>query len=504
MSKSRDYLSIVVPCATVFLSSTCIMVLELVAGRLIARHLGASLYTWTSVIGVVLTGITIGNYVGGRIADRFAARKALAVLFGISSAACVVTVVLNNLVGEWTFLWRLWLPARIFSHVCLVFLLPSTLLGTISPVVAKMALDRGLPTGRTVGDIYACGAAGSIVGTFLAGFYLIAAFGTVAIIWVVGAVLLLMAIIYGLRAWLVYAWAAIFVALMIMGMAPLGFTRVAGAALALRQPLPANVIYEDESQYCYIAVRELSESPGKRQFLQDTWVQSEIDMNNVIDMQLPYMQIYAALAEQLNKTRSKLAVLSIGGGGYIMPRYVENRWAGSRIDVVEIDPGVTEAAISAFGLEPDSSINTFNMDARNYVDRLLEEKRNGKPLPQYDIIFGDAFSGFVVPYQLATREFNDKLSAILADGGVYLVNVVDVFESGRFLGAFVNTLRKTFSSVYVVSDQESRHAGNFIVAASRSGIDFSNLHTEQVLRDLDLWILSDAEIEELRRKSREI
>ena len=59
-----------------------------------------------------------------------------------------------------------------------------------------MALDRGLPTGRTVGDIYAWGAAGSIVGTFLAGFYLIATMGTIAIIWAVGAALLLMGILY--------------------------------------------------------------------------------------------------------------------------------------------------------------------------------------------------------------------------------------------------------------------------------------------------------------------
>ena len=86
---------------------------------------------------------------------------------------------------------------RVFSHVSIVFLIPSTLLGTISPVVAKMALERGLPTGRTVGDIYAWGAAGSIAGTFLAGFYLIAAMGTIAIIWTVGAALLLMAIFYG-------------------------------------------------------------------------------------------------------------------------------------------------------------------------------------------------------------------------------------------------------------------------------------------------------------------
>ena len=69
--KSRSFLSISVPVATVFISSFCLMVLEMVAGRLIARYLGSSLYTWTAVIEVVLAGITIGYYIGGRIADKF-------------------------------------------------------------------------------------------------------------------------------------------------------------------------------------------------------------------------------------------------------------------------------------------------------------------------------------------------------------------------------------------------------------------------------------------------
>jgi MFS family permease len=93
--------ALLAPSTTVFVSSFCIMVLEIVAARLIARHLGSSLYTWTAVIGVVLAGISFGNYVGGRIADRFQARKALGVLFVVSSGTCVLVVLLNNLVADW-------------------------------------------------------------------------------------------------------------------------------------------------------------------------------------------------------------------------------------------------------------------------------------------------------------------------------------------------------------------------------------------------------------------
>jgi hypothetical protein len=195
VSKTLKFLFI--PCATVFISSFCIMVLELVAGRIIARFLGSSLYTWTSVIGVVLAGITIGNYTGGRLADRFKPAKILSILFAICAIACLVTIVMNNLVGGWTWLWPLNWPTRILLHVTVVFLVPSAILGTISPVVAKMALEKGLPTGRTVGDIYAWGAAGSIAGTFATGYYFIALMGTISIICCVAAVMVAMALLYG-------------------------------------------------------------------------------------------------------------------------------------------------------------------------------------------------------------------------------------------------------------------------------------------------------------------
>ena len=252
---------LLVPCGTVFISSFCIMVLELVAGRVIARHLGSSLYTWTSVIGVVLAGITLGNYLGGRIADRLGAGKTLAVLFAVCSAACVVTIILNNLVGQWRWLWHLSWPGHVFVHVSLVFLLPSTLLGMISPVVAKMAIDKGLPTGRTVGDIYAWGAAGSIIGTFVTGYWLIALMGTIAIIWAVGVVLMMMAILYWARFWPLYAIAVIFCCALTMGLAPGKLPRSIGAKIGLREQPDQSIVYEDESQYSYIAVKRLSEKP---------------------------------------------------------------------------------------------------------------------------------------------------------------------------------------------------------------------------------------------------
>jgi len=168
--------------ATVFISGTCLMVVELLAGRVISRFVGQSLYTWTAIIGVVLAGISVGNYAGGILADRWASRRMLTALFLLAAAGCLSVLALNSLAGHWAALQaRAW-PARILLHVAITFLLPALLLGTIGPVAARMAVAADTRTGRAVGDVYAWGSVGAIAGTFLAGFVLIPAFGVTAII----------------------------------------------------------------------------------------------------------------------------------------------------------------------------------------------------------------------------------------------------------------------------------------------------------------------------------
>jgi predicted membrane-bound spermidine synthase len=188
--------------AIVFGASICIMVIELTASRLIAVHLGASLYTWTSVIGVVLAGISFGNYLGGWLADRFAAsRKLLSVLFVISSVLCFSVLWLNQQASHLSRPEDMHWPTWVMLIVGGIFLLPAMSLGTISPVVATMALRRSSKAGMTVGNVYAWGAMGSIVGTFFTGFYLLDVIGTQKIIVLTSAALGVMGLVIGIGHW---------------------------------------------------------------------------------------------------------------------------------------------------------------------------------------------------------------------------------------------------------------------------------------------------------------
>lgn len=180
---------LLLPCATVFLSGFCLMVVELVAGGLVRGYIGSSLYTWTSIIGVILGGITIGNYLGGRLADRYESRRLVMTLFFVSSVTCLLIIPVVHLIGSATSGWigsdNIWM-ARIFTVITVSFLIPGTAMGTISPPVAKWALDHGYATGKTVGSVYAWNTFGSIVGTFVTGFYLSAHFGVTTIVVMAG------------------------------------------------------------------------------------------------------------------------------------------------------------------------------------------------------------------------------------------------------------------------------------------------------------------------------
>ncbi len=498
MGHRNNFSLIFIPSITVFISSALIMIIELVAGRLIARHVGSSLYTWTSVIGVVLAGISMGNYIGGRAADKTNPKKTLAFLFCISSVTCVLIIILNNRIGNWLWLWKLTWPVHIFLHVLIVFMLPSTLLGTISPVVARMALDKGLPTGQTVGDIYAWGAAGSIAGTFITGFYLIDAFGTVQIIWTVSFVLLVMALLYGSKIFLSYLWAAILVLLWTTG--TLAFGQL-NDSLGLKEQSDSHIIYEDESQYFYIAVEQNSKNPDIRTFIQDTGCQGMVVINDINELSLMHMKIFAAITETFYPEEKPLSLLNIGGGGYVFPRYCRHKWPGNEIDVVEIDPAVTHAAIEAFGLKKNAPIVSHNMDARNYIDSMISNNTKNK----YDFIYQDVENGFSLPFQLVTKQYNEKIFSILHDDGIYLLDIVDVYDRGQLLGAVINTLNQTFEHIYVISEDVPRHKGyNYVIVASKRDLKIETIKHHPQLDDLYLWILSSSEIQKLIANAKNI
>lgn len=445
------------PTLIVFVSSACMMVLELVAGRIVAPYVGVSLYTWTSIIGVILAGMSLGNYIGGRLADRRASYGLLSLLFFLGGLTSIAVLLVDRLGATLPDAWPIVL--RIIVLVAAVFLVPALLLGTISPIVTKLAVRDLGRTGSTVGRISAAGTLGSIVGTFATGFLLISWFGTHTIVWGVAIILLLMALVFflmGARA----RDRAITVVVVLAALAGATFVAAQQGWIRTRCTLETNY-------FCIIVRNDANRGESVRILILDRLVHSYSDLADPRKLVYGYEKVYAEVTRYQSLVHDKLSALFIGGGGYTFPRYMESLYPNSDLDVIEIDPGVTRVAYDLLGLAQDSRVRTFNEDARMYLAR--------QPDRQYSLIMGDAFNDYSVPYHLTTLEFNEQVKAWLAADGIYMVNLIDG-PRRDFLRAYVNTLSQTFENIQVVpairSWRESPRV-TFVILASQTPLNMA-------------------------------
>jgi predicted membrane-bound spermidine synthase len=330
-----------------------------------------------------------------------------------------------------------WAPQlHVLWLMTLLFLLPSTMLGTQTPMLVKLSLASLGETGRVVGRIQAWATLGTIVGVFASGFFLISAFGTRGVVIGVAAVLLLLALLSH----------------------PLAFSPRAALAAASRRPevavvagvlLIATVAFaarpkddcQRESDYFCINVSTAPD--GIRQLELDLLIHGKFDPRQPDRLVYEYAQLYEQVITRAFERDDALRIFSIGGGTYSMPRYMDRFYQRSHTLVAEIDPEVTEVARSAFALTDTPRIDIVHDDARTALRGRPDSER-------YDLVFGDAFNDISIPYHLTTREFNDMIARHLTPRGFYLTNLVDG-KCYDFLRSYLETLKQSLPNVGVLT-----------------------------------------------------
>ena len=477
---SRDWLWH--PALIVFISNCCIMVIELVAGRIVAPHIGVSLYTWTGIIGVMLAGISIGNWIGGALADRFASRRLLGGIFLLAGLGVLSVLVSVNQFGE-AGLFNLALPliAKIVVYLGAIFLIPGIMLGLVSPMVIKLTLNDLAKTGGVIGRIYAASSLGSIVGTFATGYYLISAFGTRNILLGTGAALIILGLLLG-------NWFKSIVPATVASVALL----IAVPILPHEGPLKGSCKYE--SDYFCIRVREENkDGVNYKVLLLDRLVHSYTSVADPAQLRYGYELVTAEVVDYQVAQRGSVDAFFIGAGGYTLPKMIEFKYPlSSTIEVAEIDPQITEIGHSEMGVAMTSTIKSFARDARLFLKELDPQRR-------YSLVLGDAFNDFSVPYHLTTREFNDLVRSHLSDDGIYALNIIDGNDL-PFLGAFLRTLKQTFSNIYLVPNNRSLKIirNTYIILAGNQPIDTERLRMfdgGNNQRNIDEWLVSQDELD---------
>jgi predicted membrane-bound spermidine synthase len=168
--------------ALVFVAGACSLAVELSASRLLAPYFGTSLFVWANLIGLILLYLTIGYYLGGRLADRFPRPRMLYTLTTVAAFLIGVVPFLAQPILNWALASFANFSISVFYgslvSVLLLFAIPMILLGCVSPFAIRLRLARVGKSGRTSGQLYAISTTGSILGTFLPVLWLIPSIGT--------------------------------------------------------------------------------------------------------------------------------------------------------------------------------------------------------------------------------------------------------------------------------------------------------------------------------------
>lgn len=451
-SKYRDLMLGV----TVFSCGALVMIFEIIGSRILSPFLGASTYIWTSLIGVILASLSLGYWLGGRIADKRPDVKYLASVILVASGLISLTALTKEIVLSMIADIPTGLEIKTVIAAILLFAPASVCLGFVAPFAVRLKMTSVETTGQTVGRLYALSTIGSIVGTFAAGFLLIPFLGSVRTLYLIATALLVLSLLLAPLA--ISRTTVTSVVLLVFGI-----VATEGNAYLLRQQ---SEVYDFDTEYSRVQVFRTNDSvTGKpiRALATDPYfVQSAMFLDSD-ELVLEYSRFYHLIGNFNPHIKHSLI---IGGAGYSFPKDYLRKYPDAKLDVVEIDPQMTEIARRFFRLVDDPRLNIIHEDGRMFINRA----ESGK----YDAILMDAFGSlFSVPAHLTTIEAVKHLNRILTPDGVIIFNLGSAITgpASHFLQAELATYQKAFPHVYLFKvnpDYPDEKLQNLIIVASKS------------------------------------
>jgi spermidine synthase len=422
---------------TVFASGMTTLAVELTASRLLGAVFGVSNLVWASIIGLILIYLTVGYFLGGKWADwaPYPATMYRILAWGAFTAGLVPVVsrpVLSLAADAFDQL-AVGVLLGSFLSVLILFIIPITLLGTISPFAIRLAITDSKEAGAVSGRIYAISTMGSFLGTFLPVLVLIPLIGTTMTFLAFSGFLLLVAYVglwraAGWRAILPWLWMLIVLILL--------------AVYWTGRPVKQTIgqIYENESAYNYIQVLErdgdrilrLNEGQGEHSRYNPT----RLDYRGPWEQFLAAPFFNAAPFEVAQVKR--MAIIGLAAG--TTARQATAVFGPIPIDGYEIDPGIIDVGREYFDMN-QPNLNAIPQDGRIGL---------ASSSARYTIIALDAYRPPYIPWHLTTREFFVEVYGHLEPEGALVVNVGRAPNDRRLIEALVGTIGSVFPSVYVM------------------------------------------------------
>jgi spermidine synthase len=445
----------------VFVSGMASLAIEFGASRLLAPYFGTSLYVWGVLIGLVLVYLSAGYVIGGRLADRHPRDD---ILYQITAWAGLWVGVIPLvsypilLASQQGFRdLSVGLVAGTLLAVVLLFAVPVTLLGCVSPFAIRLLLKDVATGGNTAGRVYALSTVGSILGTFLPVFWFIPTYGTRPTIVGFGLALVVISAVALWPKRRIYASFAVAVIL--------AWVFLPGG---IKPPEVGTLLYEKESAYNYIQVVQVGTTT---ELILNEGQAVHSVYNSTTDLTHGYWD-YLLVANSFRPAQAgpatprSVAFLGLAAGTSAR----QYRLAfGDQVDItgVEIDPEILKVGHRYFHLD-DARAHEVVADARYWLDTQAGH---------YDVMVLDAYRQPYIPFHLTTREFFSQVRSHLNPGGVIAVNVGRTATDYRLVDALASTMAAVFPSVLLLDDPNYT---NTVVYASTEPITVGdvthNLH----------------------------
>jgi spermidine synthase len=440
----------------VFVSSAAVLVIEILAGRMLAPYVGVSIDTYTAVIGTMLAGIAAGSAVGGVLADRWDPRRLLAPLLILGGALALATVPVVDHFGPGAAGGGNFATLKV---AVFAFFLPGLVLSAVTPTIIKLQLHSLDHTGGVVGRMSAIGTLGALVGTFVTGYLLIATTPTSTVI-------------VGMGCFLVTVGVVLFLVLShrmpALVIVPLVLAAGVSGAVAVGTSSPCD---RQSAYYCMRVEKDFRRPTGRTLYL-DNLEHSYVDLKDPTFVSFEYVRTFTEVIGAAYPDRSApLRAVHVGGGGFTLPRWMRATYPRSHNVVLEIDPSVRDLAEDELGLVTDARLQVQIGDGRQ---RMRAQASNSA-----DVIVGDAFGSLSVPWHLTTREYVADVDRVLREDGIYLVNVIDA-PPFKFARAELATLRERFEFVAAIAPNfvfENLAGANVVLVASHRQLDVAQLRT---------------------------
>lgn len=409
-----------------FVEGGAVMCVELSSAKILSPYFGTSIYVWASVLGVTLTALMSGYYLGGYISSNFKKKETVYWIMLFGGIFVTLTPLISKLILPLTIQFDL-LSGTVFSLLGFLFI-PLLLFGSTSPLIINMITNHSSDSGKSSGNVYAISTFGGIIVTFTIGFYTFPRFGITLTLYFYGMIVIITALI-------------LFFVTKTFKLNLLFFLIIPALSWYFNSnnDKSKGIIYRSEGILGEIKIvdRELTYDPTKeskiyRELMVNNITQTIMDKENPYKSYWDYVNILTTNILAYHKGNNAL-LLGLGGGTLFKQLKSNNL----NVDVVELDQRIEKLAKQYFYIDKD--VEVVIDDARHYVNTTKKK---------YDIIIYDLYHSETPPIHLLTKEAFKEIKNKLTKDGILTIN---------FYGFISNNKGKAARSIYkTLKDQNFR------------------------------------------------